>query len=531
MQQFCNYKFWLAFVLLIFTLTLFLIHLIESRYVNLPYLHYSSYENERKNIIEVEKWLQFGSRIKLTENEENLNKKLMVLKNQEYEKWQNNVTLRKLNGNFMKMRPIIQKSLLYNILKIMPKGAALHVHEEALANTRFLLNLTYEKDLWLCIDPKTEDYVFLRFSLQQPIAIAGYFNLTCQWQLLKDLRLVQGHKEIDWKLKKSFILNSLGEHSRVKLGKIKQLLQGLITFVPVWRKYLAQTYLECLMDNVQYLEMRSSLPELYDLQGNYYTDIVERMDIMRNSSRQMSLQSGNLYGSKLIYALTIDYNKTQFDLDLQNAILLKFFYPDFVIGIDLINDPVLQKNARPLKEFSSRLLRIQNRLDFYFTTPDLDWHNSKVDAEILESYVLGTKRITFHKALLRHPYLVTKLASKNMGIIINPIADQFNHNIADLRDHPASLLFHYNLPLIIGSDYPFYWKADLLTHDFYMVFMYIAPQQGDLKMLKQLAYNSIYYSGLEESKKLEVWKLWNFLWSHWIDEVNKRLNKLEIENL
>lgn len=49
----------------------------------------------------------------------------------------------------------------------MPKRAALHLYEFALANTIFLINLTYRQDLWLCASPLNGEYELMRFSLKQ----------------------------------------------------------------------------------------------------------------------------------------------------------------------------------------------------------------------------------------------------------------------------------------------------------------------------------------------------------------------------
>ena len=63
--------------------------------------------------------------------------------------------------------------------------------------------------------------------------------------------------------------------------------------------------------------------------------------------------------------------------------------------------------------------------------------------------------------------------------------------VSDLRNHPGTVLMSRDFPLVIASDDPGPWGALPLSHDFYMAFMALASTQDDLKVLKQLAINSL----------------------------------------
>ena len=60
-----------------------------------------------------------------------------------------------------------------------------------------------------------------------------------------------------------------------------------------------------------------------------------------------------------------------------------------------------------------------------------------------------------------------------------------------MRNHPATVFIARDFPMTVNSDGPPIWGATGLSHDFYELFMGMTRYDDDIRVLKQLAINSI----------------------------------------
>lgn len=196
-------------------------------------------------------------------------------------------------------------------------------------------------------------------------------------------------------------------------------------------------------------------------------------------------------------------------------------------GFDLVGQEEL---GRPLIDLVEPLLKLPEDINFYFHAGETNWYGTSIDENLIDAILLGTKRIGHGYAMVKHPVVMDLAKTLDIAVEVCPVSNQVLQLGYDYRNHPAATLIANDIPIVISSDDPSFWRATPLTHDFYFAFLGIAPFNADLRFLKQLAINSITYSGLEKEEKAEAFDKWQRRWDQWIDEVPKLDKEKEKEN-
>ena len=475
----------------------------------------------RKLFFNFEESRALGADVDLNEREMKANQIIMSMKHKEYEEGLAVPHLFAPSQHIFKVLKKIRSSPLFEYLSMMPKGAVLHAHDTALCSTKFLIKLTYRSKLWVCQTEGELKVSAFRFSNQKPDAYIK--DVQCDWMLMQDLRTIHGAQKVDQYLRDRFSLyprkkyldnNEVWEN----FSSIFRLLGGLLYYAPVWADYYYNALSEFYIDGVQYLEFRTTLPRLYDLQSNAYTELYT-VQIYKNTLDKFMANNPGFIGSKFIYAPSRRADNARLDNYIKLAIELKQKYPDFFAGFDLVGQEEL---GRPLKDFVPQLLSMPENIDFYFHAGETNWYGSSVDENLIDAILLGTKRIGHGFSLLKHPLVLDMIKERNIAIEVNPISNQVLLLVSDYRNHPCAHFFSDNYPVVISSDDPSFWKATPLSHDFYIAFLGIASAHADIRLLKKLATNSIEYSALNASQKVDAMNAWQLKWNDFIDLVVER---------
>lgn len=136
---------------------------------------------------------------------------------------------------------------------------------------------------------------------------------------------------------------------------------------------------------------------------------------------------------------------------------------------------------------------------------------------------MGTTRIGHGYALTKHPRALALVKKLDVAVEVNPISNNVLRLVSDTRNHPAATLFSDNYPVVVSSDDPSFWEAKPLSHDFYYAFLGIASSRQDLRVLKQLAMNSIKYSAADGLEKILYTVKWQTAWNQFVDRQLKQL--------
>ncbi|KAJ8791364.1 hypothetical protein J1605_004311 [Eschrichtius robustus] len=247
----------------------------------------TSGDEARNRLLMREKMMRIGGQLVLKQEEELANQRLGALKEAEMQEALRTGSIPP-SMHFFQAKSLIEKSAVFNILKKMPKGAALHVHDFSIANTDWLVrNVTYRPHCYFCLTPRGTPQ--FRFARSTPPTL----NTTeCpQWVLLEkfrkglpnitefDHRWVVAREEPVSHLRSKFLVRFDQRHSRcterdlsgpsatyanqdvvwAKFETIFFAIAGLVSYAPVFRDYISQGLEEFYQDNVLYLELRAML--------------------------------------------------------------------------------------------------------------------------------------------------------------------------------------------------------------------------------------------------------------------------------
>lgn len=129
-------------------------------------------------------------------------------------------------------------------------------------------------------------------------------------------------------------------------------------------------------------------------------------------------------------------------------------------------------------------------------------------------------KIIYRYAAVKHPKIMQMIREKDIAIEICPISNQVLNLVKDLRNHPGTVLFSEDYPVVVSNDDPGLWGAKGLSYDFYEAFMGMMSRGADLRALKKLAMNSIKYSSLSAKEKLRAMAIWMKRWNKFVDKLS-----------
>nr|XP_012324003.1 adenosine deaminase CECR1-like [Aotus nancymaae] len=151
-----------------------------------------SMDETREHLLTKEKMMQLGGQLVLNIKEERANEKLMTLKITEMKEAMKTLIFPP-SMHFFQAKHLIDRSQVFNILRMMPKGAALHLHDTGIVTMDWLVrNVTYRPHCHICFTMK--GIVQFRFAHPTPPT-----SEECpKWILLEDYRRqVQNITEFD----------------------------------------------------------------------------------------------------------------------------------------------------------------------------------------------------------------------------------------------------------------------------------------------------------------------------------------------
>lgn len=367
----------------------------QSKMIQRPSI--AQYTEQREAVIALERASNFESDApELSDREKLANDIVMAAKQEELSAGHSNPHLFSPSQHFFDVMDHIRETKLFKILRKMPKGGILHAHDTAIASVDFLVSVTYREDLWQCNDTSTGHIVEFKFSRTSPAELKA--NLI--WTSVALERSRRGHDHYDAYVRSLFTLRTENPREAYrdinavwdKFMSVFSLVEPMIAYVPVWRDYYRQSLLECYEDNVQYLEFRGLLPDLYDLDGNTYTPS-DNVQMYVDVLKEFKEAHPEFIGSKLIFAPVKEVPDSVFEEFVCTLVKLHDEFPDFVAGFDLVGQ---EDTSRDLMSFADILLQLPDDIKFFFHAGETNWFgsidenlvNMEIVCKIFMKYVL-----------------------------------------------------------------------------------------------------------------------------------------------
>lgn len=481
---------------------------------------WDDYWAEREALLKREESLVMGASIALNEREKFVNDYLMEKKWEEFDQGFENPKSFIPSRHLFDTLGFIEKSEIFQFIRSLPKGGLLHGHDTALASGDYLYNLTFSDNLHACVN---DDVIHLKFMKETPESFDDVND--CKWLPIEKQR--QTIHDFDTRLKQQLTL--IREDHRDRYTDINAVwnyfmdifitVDPLICFKPIFQDYFYQVLKELHEDNVFYIEFRSTLPTVYDLEGNLYGEL-EVAAMYLETAEEFMVAYPDFLGVKLIYAPIRNVNEETMAHYIEVARGLKANFPDFLAGFDLVGQEDL---GQPLVKFVDQLQEIKKEMNVFFHAGETNWFGASTDENLIDAVLLGSVRIGHGFALIKRPEVLQMVKERDIAIEICPISNQVLLLNEDMRNHPGNYLIANDFPIVISNDDPSFWGTKGLSYDWYMAFMGMTSRQTDLRFLKQLAINSIKYS-VYEDKSAAIDK-WEKQWSSFINSFAKNIRK------
>lgn len=528
---------------------------------------FESYLASRTAFLAAEAQLSINAAWHLTLEETRVDDMLQSLKNAD-----NNLDPVPTQFAFSTMQYTIDNSKLFHLLKSFPKGALLHSHDISGQDMHFYVEQSYRSN---CLYYTGADPVYHGALSYNPDSSPEYVPIApirAAWS--------GGAEAFDNELYQNFTLlpfldqvDTTGDALWDQFQPIFTRLHDSYQYLPVFREYYRQIFPKLLADGITQWEMRTSLTPVYD-ENKTYTQLETLQfildELLKWQAEDMPQRSS--FRFNIIIQGTRSASVQDVTDALASAYELREVYPDVVIGFDLVGHedpgktllywaPILLKAEQEILSNSS----IKEKLPYMFHAGESNRY--PVQENLVDAVFLNTSRIGHGFGLQEFPALWPMLQEKSILVETCPISNQLLGLIVDQRNHPVGqmlrhaahpsvllppgadadtkarvskvvnpmyqelakqepllqtqlfdkLVFSPILAVSVSNDDPGFWGIDASTsYDWYIT---VLAWDLSLSGIKQLAIDSIVFSGVSLQMRAELLLQWEQKWAAWIREL------------
>nr|XP_019545562.2 adenosine deaminase 2-like [Aedes albopictus] len=473
------------------------------------------YATKRHTILAAEKQLSTGGHSFLTAKELKADEVLMTLKNKTISEGVTNPSSFAPAMHYFQAKPLIDQSSIFKIVRAMPKGSVLHLHNTAAVTAEWIIkNLTYRPEAKMC---ESEGNIYFT-TRKTP------FCPEESLQSIQSLRTKNGSTEAFDTWLESHINLKKGDPTLmhadintvwVEFEKMFSVIRDFVNYRPFFEAFHMQLLKEFYEDNVQYIELRMPLSKLYDSDGKAY-DEAQVAGIVTNLIETFKASHPGFVGAKVIFSKHrgVDSGTAQ-DL-LKSYVKLNKEFPKLVVGFDLVGQEDINQ---PLTSFLDELQEFRKTTPYFFHAGETNGYGSEADLNLIDAIMLDSRRIGHGFSLYKHPVLRKLVKSEGIALEVCPLSNQVLRLVNDLRNHPAVYYVSESIPIVISADDPGFWDSKGVSYDFYYALMAIAPSSTGIGFLKQIVWDSVRYSSLTPEERTEYSEILQPKWDRFLDDL------------
>ncbi|KAM5538015.1 hypothetical protein V8D89_008212 [Ganoderma adspersum] len=430
---------------------------------------------------------------------------------------------------FLTARDTILSTKVYDMLSHMPKGGLLHLHLGLVVRIDKLLQLGLQypamhvrvsAPLTLesldTVQPTfralPEEQWTTHTSLTDPLYAPG------SWVPLQNARnnfckALGGPGGFDRWATDWMIINpseAYGTHNSPdkiwsKFGAAAAISAGMIFYFPLWIEYVREVFLSSVEDGISYVEPRFMFGVKYMIGADGKEDVPHRAWLHAYEQVIAEVKATLVargkarpfLGLKIIYSVMRNMSCQDMDWHLDNCLALKREFPHLIAGFDLVGH---EDSLKPLVYYAGPFLRFLEKqrecgvkVPFVFHAGETLGDGSAADMNLYDAILLGTKRIGHGFSLIKHPRLMELCKEKKICV---------ERYCGSMPMHPLPALMNQGVHVALCSDDPAVFGNMGLSFDFFQVF--VASDVHGLATLRELVWDSIRYSALEEDEQTEA---------------------------
>ncbi|KAK6508364.1 hypothetical protein TWF506_010458 [Arthrobotrys conoides] len=415
----------------------------------------------------------------------------------------------------------MEKTLLWKVVKRMPKGALLHSHFDAMCDMRWMCEAAIETPNVLVSVPKPlltpEDYATAgapTFRIGEPTSDSAPFTSSSyEPNTLVPLasQITPSNREdfIEYFVRHTTISipESLSQHHGLhniwrRFQAVFGVILGISQHTPFFRKMVTRVMSQLAADGVRYVDIRTVFfvpenPE--DRHKGAYQQLAAFKEELE--AFKATPEGKNFWGARIIWTTLRMHSREYIEENMRYCVEVYKKFPDIIAGFDLVGQEDL---GRPLVDLIPELKYFENlcakegvTIPFFLHAGEVNSDGDVHDENLFDAILLGTKRIGHGFSMYKHPLLLEEVKERNICLEVCPISNEVLRLASSILSHPVPSFMANGVAVALANDDPgiLGQGATGMSHDFFQVLQ--AFDNVGLEGVGDLVETSVMFAAFE----------------------------------